>query len=116
MERGWDATGRLEALWHRVGGRDKLAGITGISPTTLSGYNTGKKPLGMKNAPRIAEALGVTVYDLGAPPAVPKDPERDLLALVEEVRDRLQRIEQLLGAQDPSEPPGGIRSLHAATP
>lgn len=66
---GWDATGRLEAFWGKVGGRDKLADVTGIQRSTLSGYNTGRLPLGMKNAERIAAALNVTVFDLGAPTA-----------------------------------------------
>lgn len=63
----WDATGRLAALWGRVGGRDNLADLTGIAPTTLSGYNQGRRKLGLRNGERIADALQVTIFDLGAP-------------------------------------------------
>lgn len=68
MERGWDAAGRLEPLWARLPGRrDELARLTGIKPTTLSAYNSGGRRIGMRNAQRIAEALDVSLYDLGAP-------------------------------------------------
>lgn len=64
---GWNATGLLGALWGKVGGRDKLADLTGIQRSTLSGYNTGRLPLGRKNAEKIAAALDVSVLELGAP-------------------------------------------------
>lgn len=65
----WYATGLLEPLWGAVGGRDRLAAVTGIQPGTLSGYNTGRLKLGLRNAKRLAAALGVSVFDLGAPEA-----------------------------------------------
>jgi transcriptional regulator with XRE-family HTH domain len=64
---GWDATGLLEKHWGKVGGRDKLAAKTGIQGPTLSAYNTGRQKLGMRNAKKIARALKVTIFDLGAP-------------------------------------------------
>lgn len=67
MERGWDATGRLALYWKAVGGRDGLAEAAGLQKSTVSGYNSGRLQLGMRNAERIALALGVTVFDLGAP-------------------------------------------------
>lgn len=74
MADGWDATGKLKPLWDRLAGqRDQLADLTGILPTVLSGYNSGGRLLGMKNALRIAAAMkaatgaDVTVYDLGKP-------------------------------------------------
>jgi transcriptional regulator with XRE-family HTH domain len=70
MERGWKATGLLKPLWGRVGGRDGLAARTGIVAANLSGYNTGRLRLGLANAERIAQALQVTIYDLGAPASV----------------------------------------------
>jgi transcriptional regulator with XRE-family HTH domain len=66
-ERGWDAKGMLQPLWGRVGGRDGLAAATGIQPSTLSGINSGRLRLGYKNGRRIAEALDVSLLDLGAP-------------------------------------------------
>lgn len=66
MERGWDAKGLLRPLWERLPGkRDELAELTGIRGTTLSSYNAGTRPLGIANARRIADALQVTVADLG---------------------------------------------------
>lgn len=79
MGNGWDATGLLKAHWGRVGGRDKLAAATGINPALLSSYNTGKQPLGQRNAERIAEALGITVQDLGAPSGLGEPSLRELL-------------------------------------
>jgi transcriptional regulator with XRE-family HTH domain len=69
MEKGWDATGCLARYWKRVGGRDGLADVTGIQPSTISGYNTGRLRLGITNGERIAQALGVTIFELGAPTA-----------------------------------------------
>jgi transcriptional regulator with XRE-family HTH domain len=67
MERGWDATGLLRAVYDKVGGVDKLAELTGISRSTLSSYNSGRRPLGVKNAKRIAEAADVSFSALGRP-------------------------------------------------
>lgn len=83
---GWDATGRLEALWGKVGGRDGLARLTGIQGGTLSGYNTGRLKLGQKNAERIAAALEVSLLDLDKP-ADPEIPAERL------VLDRLATLE-----------------------
>lgn len=69
MERGWDAKGLLRPLWERLPGkRDELAVVTGIRGGTLSSYNSGKRLLGQKNARLIANALGVSLEELGAPP------------------------------------------------
>ena len=95
MEKGWEARGLLKPLWGRVGGRDRLAELTGIQPSTISGYNAGRLPLGMANARKIAAALGVTVADLGAPDQNGQEPSplmRELIAIkeliVDAVRDR----------------------------
>jgi transcriptional regulator with XRE-family HTH domain len=87
LERGWSAKGLLEPLWQRVGGRDELARLTGISGSTLSGYNSGKRPLGMANAHKIAAVLGVSLYDLGAREPHSSDFARSLLGqTVEQLR------------------------------
>lgn len=88
-ERGWSAKGRLEPLWSRLKGRrDELADLTGIRGTMLSGYNSGKLKLGMRNAVKIADALGVSVYDLGAP----RVPERQfLVSMMGQILTELQR-------------------------
>jgi len=68
MEKGWNAKGLLKPLWSRLEGkRDELARMTGIGGGVLSAYNSGKRPLGIANARRIAAALGVTVEELGGP-------------------------------------------------
>jgi hypothetical protein len=36
----WKATGLLEQLWGKVGGRDGLADRTGIDAGNISGYNS----------------------------------------------------------------------------
>jgi DNA-binding transcriptional regulator YdaS (Cro superfamily) len=90
----WDATGLLEPLWGKVGGRDRLAALTHIQPATLSGYNTGRLKLGTRNAEKIAAALEVSLADLGAPEAAAADDptSRPLL-------DRLQALEAALEQQ-----------------
>jgi transcriptional regulator with XRE-family HTH domain len=67
VQKGWKATGLLEPLWGKVGGRDELARKTGINPATLSGVNTGRLNLGRANAERIAQVLEVSLVELGAP-------------------------------------------------
>lgn len=44
-----------------------MAEMTGISRTSLSAYNSGARPLGMRNALKIAEVFEISIYDLGAP-------------------------------------------------
>jgi hypothetical protein len=68
VEKSCYATGLLSRHWGKVGGRDALARLTGIRGTSLSGYNTGRLNLGERNARKIAEALDLTLLDLGAPP------------------------------------------------
>lgn len=104
VEKGWDASGRLGPLWKSIGGRDKLAEATGIRGSTLSGYNTGRLPLGKDNAARIAEALGVTTADLGEPsepPEIDAPTVRRLLREVAEVKAQIDRILDLLEEDDP---------------
>lgn len=85
MEKGWKATGRLKPLWGKVGGRDGLAAATKINGQTLSAYNSGSRPLGIVNARRIAEALGVSVLDLGGPVEDSDEAGKSVLALLEEL-------------------------------
>lgn len=108
MEKGWDAKERLKPLWGKVGGRDGLAALTGITGQTLSAYNSGSRPLGIVNGRRIADALGVSVLELGAPLGM-GDQARDqtvlgrllelaatvddLLAVVDELKRRVARLE-----------------------
>lgn len=95
MQRGWDATGKLSAVWDRVGGRDGLALAAGIAPTTLSGYNSGERKLGIVNARKIAgvKQLGVTIFDLGAPATDETAP--DLQTLNDHLRSLEAELERL---------------------
>lgn len=88
MEKGWSARGLLQPLWARVGGRDALAELTGITGQTLSAYNTGKRPLGHANARRIAEALEVSVLELGAPAEEADESGRTILGRLEALEER----------------------------
>lgn len=70
MGRSWNAKGLVKPAWERLGlrnGRDSLAQLTGIPGTNLSSMNTGKKPMTMESAAKIADATGVSVLELGAP-------------------------------------------------
>lgn len=75
-------------MWKAAGGRDALAAKAGITPPgTLSAYNSGSRPLGVRNGKKLADALGLTIYDLGAP----SDPE--MAEVAPGVLDRLGALE-----------------------
>lgn len=68
MREGWDASNHLPKLLAARGmTQHQLAIATWIDRGTINGYCTGRLDLGSKNAMRIAEALNVSVLDLGAP-------------------------------------------------
>ena len=70
---------------------EELARLTGIPASNLSSMNTGRLPMTMATAERIAAAVpGLSVLDLGAPSeaAAAEDPP---LVLV-----RLQRVEETI--------------------
>lgn len=99
MARSWTATGRLTPLYERVGGRDRLAELTGISGTTLSAYNSGDRPLGILNAQRIARAAGVTIEELGQPLSIEQRLERieaDIQKVIEAQMKTQQSVEGVL--------------------
>jgi transcriptional regulator with XRE-family HTH domain len=101
MNRGWNAKGLLAAHWDKVGKRDGLAAATGITGETLSGYNSGSRPLGKKNATKIAAVLGVSLLDLGAPEAEADDPpSQAALVLLAELSAEVKRLSaDLVAAQ-----------------
>lgn len=84
MALSWSAEGLLKPLWGRVGGRDALATLTGIPGPNLSGYNTGRLRLGEDTARKIADALHVTLADLGRP-----DEEDSITAKLDQILERL---------------------------
>lgn len=79
MDKGWNAKGLIRPLWQQLDGpakRDQLAELAGITPQTLSAYNTGPddggRALGITNARKIVAALAkkgieVSLLELGAP-------------------------------------------------
>jgi transcriptional regulator with XRE-family HTH domain len=105
VDKGWNAQGLIEPLWRRLKPplRETLAEMTGIQPGTLSGYNTGRLPLGMPNAQKIASALGISVYDLGAP-----GPLQETFAT-----SIMGQIVAELEARPPDIPPARLRELAA---
>ena len=67
-EKGWNAKGLLQPLWVRYpGGRDALAAKVGTTGNSLSARNTGTRNLGMSLGLRLADELGVSLLELGAP-------------------------------------------------
>lgn len=84
----------MEEAWKRLGvknGRDSLARLTDIPATNLSSMNTGKKPMTVATAKKIAEATGITLLELGAPLEAVEGDERDLFFLLAEARDEAER-------------------------
>lgn len=91
-QKGWSAKGLLRPLWNRYeGGRDALAAAVGTSGSVLSSINTGKRNLAWDLALRLAQALGVSVLELGAPADEPDGPGVLLLG-------RLEALEEALAA------------------
>jgi transcriptional regulator with XRE-family HTH domain len=89
VEKGWSAKGLLRPLWQEYPGkRDGLAEAVGTTPTSLSSINSGRRPLGKSLGGRLAEALGVSLLELGAPAEVATDQPAQRLV------DRLQSVEE----------------------
>ena len=87
--KGWNAAGVLQPLWNRYeGGRDALAAAVGTSPSVLSSINTGSRNLGHNLAGRLADELGVTVLELGAPNEEDQSPR----VIVAQVIEQLERL------------------------
>lgn len=115
MQRGWSAKGLLRPLWQNYPGkRDGLAAAVGTDGGTLSGVNTGRLNLGLSLGRRLAAELGVTLAEIGAPPDVDEEARslvarleslaeeaergrRAVIAALEAIDDRLERIEERLG-------------------
>lgn len=102
MEKGWNAKGLLRPLWLQLEGpakRDQLGELAGITPQTLSAYNTGPddggRALGIANARKIVAALAtkgieVSLLELGAP-------EGEADARGQTLLDRLDELSTKLG-------------------
>lgn len=87
--------GLLGDLWQKVGGRDQLAAITGIRGSELSRYNSGKQRLGIRNAQRIADALDVTLAELGRPENGTAGRQEELEELRAVLAETLRRVDAL---------------------
>lgn len=87
--RSWNAKGLVELAWKRLDDprRDELARITGIEPGNLSSYNSGKRPLTIRQARKIAAASGMNIVELGAPEDLADDEGSQIL-------DRLRVLER----------------------
>lgn len=103
----WKATGLVRKVWQSLDGPDKrgqLAERTGIQATDLSQLNTGKRPMTMALATRIASAVdGFTIDDLGAPAI--EDADRGPVTV-------LQRLEAIEARQE--NVAGYLRQIHDA--
>ena len=86
----WDATGLVEKAWKRLDPptRDHLAERIGLkAPTNLSKLNTGRLPMTLDYAERIARAVpSLSVADLGAPSSA-------VAAVDPTISDRLRSLE-----------------------
>jgi transcriptional regulator with XRE-family HTH domain len=99
VQRGWDVSPLLDDLLERRGWtQERLAEVTGIGRETVNGYATGRLRIGLKNAERIAAALGVTVLELGAPEAAAGEEGLTVLQRLEEAEAELARVGPVLTA------------------
>lgn len=86
MKEGWSAKGLLRPLWQFYPGkRDGLAHDIGTSPSTLSAINSGRRNLGYDLGRRIADALDVSLLELGAPEDAADQKGRTLTDRLEEL-------------------------------
>lgn len=98
MEKGWDATDLLRPLWRGYpGGRDALAGAVGTSPSVLSAINRGRRNLGMDLGTRLADELGVSLLELGAPEA---HADEHGLTLVDRLRALGEQVSFLMKSRE----------------
>lgn len=105
----WLATGLVRPVWAQLDvekdHRGELARLTGIQATVLSAINTGKRPMTLETAQRIADAVpGVTLIDLGAP-------EESAPVEYPLIRRRLEALEAY--CDELQQQTAGIRSLSA---
>lgn len=119
LDTSWKATGLVRPAWHRLdapkGRRELLADLTGIPAPNLSGMNTGRIPMTMEMARRIADVVpGLSVQELGAPaegdgvPRVRRLPRleelaTDLAELVRTVTRLQERVSKLEARPWPGE-------------
>ena len=74
--------------------QERLGDATGIARTDINLLCRGKKRLGLVRARRIADALGVSLLELGAPDPLATD------AASHDLRDRLAALEAGLASAD----------------
>lgn len=97
----WKAPGLVRDAWLRLdvekGHREELARLTDIPPSNLSSFNTGRRPLTMEMAQRIADAVpGLTLADLGAPGEAEDAGSRSIADRLAEAEEALNRLGPLV--------------------
>lgn len=108
MERGIYVGAVLPGLTRTRGfNQAQLELATGIAHSTMSGYWSGRKPLGIKNGRKIASALSVSISDLGL--TDPTDRETD--PLIAQAAALLRELERRLGHPETNQPDGAAGSV-----
>lgn len=101
----WKAKGLVRAAWLRLdvpkNHREKLAELTGIPASNLSGMNTGRLVMTLESAQRIAAAVpGLSVLELGAPLEHADPAGLTLLGRLEEVAEMVANGFGALGVSE----------------
>ena len=115
--KGWSAKGLLLPLWQKYPGkRDALAEAVGTKGTVLSSINTGRRNLGYDLGPRLAEELGVSVLELGAPVGAADEAGKSIVLHLEELAAKLATSDELLTTMKTSQRrlEGRVRRLEEA--
>jgi hypothetical protein len=127
VKEGWKATGLLKPLWMKLDppGAETLTALSGVPTKALYSYNSGKKNIGMVNAEKIAAALDLSIYDLGATRPMEQTFATSLLGqivseleqrpplgdpshlreLADELRDLASRVDAVADGRDADLPP-----------
>lgn len=99
MRDGWPARDLLKPLWLAHGGRKAVALRAGVSEGHLSKVNAGKTNLGLDVATRFAEAVGVSLVELGGP-ADESVRSRTMVARLEALEADIVNLTTLVDALD----------------
>lgn len=76
----------------------QLEKVTGIGHSTMSGYWSNRLALGLQNGAKIADALGVTIEELGLRRDDAFSPQRDLQTELRDLREVVEDAAERIGA------------------
>jgi hypothetical protein len=102
MQRGWNIKGKLTRLYAKHGGGKGLAELSGIAESSIRGYNSGKRDLGIPNARKLVAKVPEVTWDYLGIPDPDSEGRPDLPVLIEQLRVLLAETLSQLPPQAPA--------------